>query len=194
LSSTLIDSGRTAPGRSPVAADRTRKSQRLRALATVFALTAVMLIISAIGVAAAVLRANGSDSEARTNLQDIVGVVQSIRANTPATDGGGFGEVTQAVLQGKLPALTVVDGAVPSGGDHVVSMTVGSDGWYGAVRSKSGRCYAAAIIGAPAVEEATLPGNCTGAAALASLMPLASASPSMRATVPPSSSPTPASG
>jgi hypothetical protein len=189
LSSSLVDSQRPTVARGPEDADRTRKSQRLRALATVFALTAVMLIISAIGVAAAVLRANGSDSEARTNLQDVLSVVQSMRTDTPATDVGGFGEVTPQALEAKLPAVTVVLGSVPSAGDHFVSMTVANDGgtygWYGAVRSRSGRCYAvAAINGSPADAGALLPGNCTGNAAEASLMPLTAGTPTMSATIP----------
>jgi hypothetical protein len=151
-----------------------------------------MLIISAIGVAAAVLRANGSDSQARSTLQAVVGAVQTLRDNTPASDGGGFASVTGPVLERKIAGLSVVDSPAPSTGDHVVSMTTyqvnGSYGWYGAVRAKSGRCYAAAINGTPTVDAAILPGNCTGDAARASLMPLASTSPSMRATVAPSGS------
>jgi hypothetical protein len=189
LSASLIDSGAARP-LDLGSESRTRKSQRLRALATVLALTAVMLIISAIGVAAAVLRANGSDSDARTTLQDVIGQVQSIRANTPAADKGGFGTVTAAALEQKLPGVTIVDGLVPSGDAHVVSMTIdnagGAFGWYGAVRSKSGRCYAiATVAGSLADVDALLPGNCTGDAARASLMPLSAVPPTMSATLPP---------
>src|ERR1700690_1867 len=64
LSPDLVKSRQAVAEEVAAPAARQRKSQRLRALATVLALTAVMLVISAIGVAAAVFRASGSDSEA----------------------------------------------------------------------------------------------------------------------------------
>jgi hypothetical protein len=62
---------------------------------------------------------------------------------------------------------------ISSGGNGVF-------GWYGALRSKSGRCFAAATVNSiPKELTAILPGNCTGDAARAALMPLAPDTPSM---------------
>jgi hypothetical protein len=58
-------------------------------------------------------------------------------------------------------------------------------GWYGALRSKSGRCFAAAWVnGIPKELTTVLPGNCTGDAARAALMPLTPDTPSMIPTTP----------
>jgi len=180
---------RRAPGPSAIASsERVRRSQRLRALATVLALTAVMLVISAIGVAAAVLRGDGSDSRATHNLASVVQTVETLQRNAPPTDKqGGFATVTEAALTKMLPALTFAIGGVPSGDDHVISMEVagagGVFGWYGAVLSKGGHCFAAGADNvSPKVMTAVLPGNCTGDAARAALMPLTVATPSMART------------
>jgi hypothetical protein len=160
------------------AADRHRKSQRLRALATVLALTAVMLIISAIGVAAAVFRAPGNDSDATTTLGSVLHAAEMIRADAGTAALGGFALVTPAALESRVPGVTVVTASVQSSDPHDVSMDISNDGngvygWYGALRSKSGRCFAVATInGIPKEMTAILPGNCTGDAARAALMPM----------------------
>jgi len=172
---------------TPVVAEaaRRRKSQRLRALATVLALTAVMLVISAIGVAAAVFRASGSDSDATSTLQSVLRAAEAIRAGDNTGVQGGFGNVTPAALEARVPEVTVFTSMVTSEGPKQVSMEVsnGGDGvygWYGALRSRSGRCFAAATVnGIPKELTVILPGNCTGDAARAALMPLTPDTPSM---------------
>jgi len=168
------------------AAARARKSQRLRAIATVLALTAAMLVISAIGVAAAVLRANASDTPATTNLRAVLLAAEQIRANT------SFSDATPGALMAKVTGVEVTSASQPSTHDTMISMDTSDDGagvagWYGAVRAKSGHCYAVATInGDPKEIEAILPGNCTGEAARAALMPLplTPTSPSMVPTAP----------
>jgi len=189
LSPGLVKS-RQPSGGVPTAADRHRKSQRLRALATVLALTAVMLIISAIGVAAAVFRAPGNDSDATTTLGSVLHAVEMIRDGASgAVAKGGFALVTAASLESRVPGVTVVTSSVQSNDPHDVSMEITNDGygvygWYGALRSKSGRCFAAAWVnGIPKELTAILPGNCTGDAARAALMPL-NDTPSMNPTNP----------
>ncbi|HVM65597.1 MAG TPA: hypothetical protein VMU14_12100 [Acidimicrobiales bacterium] len=184
LSPAVVRSRQAAAPITPEAA-RHRKSQRLRALATVLALTAVMLIISAIGVAAAVFRASGSDSDATATLQSALRAAEGIRAGDTSGAQGGFANVTPATLETRLPGITLVSSLVASNGPKQVSMVVsnggnGTYGWYGALRSKSGRCFAAATVNdVPKELTMILPGNCTGDAARAALMPLASDSPSM---------------
>jgi hypothetical protein len=166
----------------PEAARRQRKSQRLRALATVLALTAVMLIISAIGVALAVVRANGSDRKARSNLQLALRTAEAIKLDT-----GSFVQATPAALRTRLPQLAILDSEVASSADREVSMVVTSDGggWYGSVRSHSGRCFAFASVSATPLElTALLPGNCTGDAARAALMRLPTQPSVMTSSVP----------
>src|SRR5579864_8065386 len=171
---------------SPVGpAERRRRSQRLRAIATVLALTAVMLIISAIGVAAAVFRAPGNDSDATTTLQSVLRAAEIIRAGDGNAAQGGFANVTHAALEARVQGVSMLDPSVPSSDLRHVSMEISNDGngvygWYGALRSKSGRCFAAATVnGIPKELTALLPGNCTGDAARAALMPLTPDSPSM---------------
>jgi len=184
-------------GAAPVTAEaaRRRKSQRLRALATVLALTAVMLIISAVGVAAAVFRSSGSDSDATTTLQSVLRAAEAIRASDNSGGQGGFGNVTATAVQSRVVGVTVVNATLASTGPKQVSMEVsnasnGVYGWYGALRSKSGRCFAAATVnGIPKELTALLPGNCTGDAARAALMPLATDSPSMLPANPTSGTP-----
>jgi len=167
LSPALLGSRRPSSGQPGPAEARARKSQRLRAMATVLALTAVMLVISAIGVAAAVLRASGSDDRATNDLQAVLRAAEEVRKDS------SFATVTSTKLEGQVPGVKVVDATVPSGGDREISMAVGEDGWYGAVRSRSGRCFAAGTVnGAPKELTAVLPINCTGYAARAALMPL----------------------
>ena len=186
LSPALVRSRKTPQVAEAGAAARARKSQRLRAIATVLALTAAMLVISAIGVAAAVLRANASDSPATTNLRAVLLAAEQIRANT------SFSDATPTALMAKVSGVQVTAPTAPSTGPTVVSMAISDDGtgvagWYGAIRAKSGHCYAVATInGDPKEVEAVLPGNCTGEAARAALMPLPGTptSPSMVPTTP----------
>jgi hypothetical protein len=184
LSPGLVRS-RQAAGPAGAAGDRHRKSQRLRALATVLALTAVMLVISAIGVAAAVFRAPRSDSDATSTLQAVVDAAKVIRAGDGSAAQGGFAGVTPAALTARVPGVSLLASSVPSGDSHHVSIEIsnggnGVYGWYGALRSKSGRCFAAATVnGIPRELTAILPGNCTGDAARAALMPLTPDTPSM---------------
>jgi hypothetical protein len=185
LSPGLIQS-RQAAGPVATAADRHRRSQRLRAIATVLALTAVMLIISAIGVAAAVFRAPGNDSDATTTLGSVLHAAEMIRAGASgAVAAGGFAAVTGQALESRVPGVTVLSSGVQSSDPHDVSAEISNDGdgvygWYGALRSKSGKCFAAATVnGIPKELTAILPGNCTGDAARAALMPLAPDTPSM---------------
>ena len=144
-----------------------------------------MLVISAIGVAAAVFRASGSDSEATSTLQGVLRAAEAIRAGDTTGAEGGFGNVTPAALESRAVGVTVLTSALASGGPKQVSMDVsnggnGVYGWYGALRSKSGRCFAAATVnGVPKELTAVLPGNCTGDAARAALMPLTPDAPSM---------------
>jgi hypothetical protein len=190
LSPGIVGSRPPAATADAGASERHRKSQRLRALATVLALTAVMLVISAIGVAAAVFRASGTDSDATSTLQAVLRAAEGIRASDTTTALGGFADVTPAAVSARVPGVTVVASSVPSADAHHVSMDVSNDGngvygWYGALRSKSGHCFAAATVnGIPKELTAILPGNCTGDAARAALMPLTPDAPSMAPTNP----------
>jgi hypothetical protein len=155
----------------------------------VLALTAVMLVISAIGVAAAVLRGGGSDSRATRHLQLVVQAAETIRRDDSSGAAGGFGNVTAAALEAAVPGLVIAGGTVPSGDEQVVSMEVygggGVYGWYGAVLSRSGHCFAAGTVnGSPKELTTLLPGNCTGDAARATLMPLTSDTATMAPTIP----------
>ena len=193
--SPMVVRSRQADAAGGVQPIRQRKSQRLRAVATVLALTAVMLVISAIGVAAAVFRASGSDSDATENVQAVLRAAEAIRADGSSTAAGGFGNVTPDNLAGRVPGVTVTGASTPSADPHHISMDVSDDGngfygWYGAVRSRSGRCFAVATINGIAKElTAVLPGNCTGDAARAVLMPLTSNSPSMEPAKPSTAAP-----
>ncbi|GAC1538069.1 MAG: hypothetical protein NVS3B12_22760 [Acidimicrobiales bacterium] len=169
LSAALVKS-RPVPAAHPTLtdSDRARRSQRLRAMATVLGLTAVMLVVSAIGVAAAVLRADGSDARSVRNLQATLRAAEEIRKDSR------YADATPAALQLRVPALHIIDRGA-SMGEGEVSMALSSDGegWYGAVRSHSGRCLAAGSVNADPKElTVVLPGNCTGDAARAVLMPL----------------------
>ncbi|MHB8467168.1 MAG: hypothetical protein ACYDH6_17725 [Acidimicrobiales bacterium] len=159
--------------------ERPRRSQRLRALATVLALLAVMLVLSAVGVAAALLRANHADERAKANLQGVLRAAELIKRET-----GSFRNATPAALHLHSPTVALVVGPAPSFGEQQVSMAVppGGDAWYGAVRSRSGRCYMAGTVDANPLElTLILPpsANCTGDAARDAMMPLPMSSPSM---------------
>jgi hypothetical protein len=144
-----------------------------------------MLVISAIGVAAAVFRASGSDSDATATLQAALRAAETIRAGDATSAEGGFAGVTAASVSARVPGVILVTASVPSTDPRHVSMDVSNQGsgvygWYGALRSKSGRCFAAATVnGVPKELTAVLPGNCTGDAARAALMPLPADTPSM---------------
>jgi hypothetical protein len=90
----------------------------------------------------------------------------------------------------KVSGVEVTGAESPSSHDDTVSMDTSDDGsgvtgWYGAVRAKSGHCYAVATInGDPREVQAILPGNCTGEAARAALMPLPLAPPTSPSMVP----------
>lgn len=190
LSAALVRSRPLVVETVRVGEERTRRSQRLRALATVLALTAVMLVISAIGVAAAVLRANSSDSRATRNLQLV------LRASEEIRKASRFADATPAALEARVPGVHITDHAA-SAGEREVSMalSVDGDGWYGAVRSHSGRCFAAGTVNADPKElTAVLPGNCTGDAARAALMPLSIVPDVPTMTEAPALTPPPATG
>jgi hypothetical protein len=85
-------------------------------------------------------------------------------------DQGSFSKATPAAVHLRTDRLGVVAGDVQSISDQQISMAVTSagDGWFGAVRSRSGRCYLAATLDTVPVElTLTLPSNanCTGNAA-----------------------------
>lgn len=180
LSSSLVQT-RPPDARARAGRRHGRRSQRLRAVATVLALTAVMLVISAIGLAAALVRGGSADSEAQHNLEASARIAQTLQQT------GGAAAVTVAAMSAALAGLRVDSGTVPSDSGREVSMATslgpsGIPGWYGAVRSRSGRCYGAAVIEGRPDQVVTLPGNCTGDAAKASLIPFAVDSPSMSPT------------
>jgi hypothetical protein len=167
--SVLEQSAAPRPARLPV---RARRSQRLRALATVLALTAVVLVLSAIGIAAAVLRTDRSDVRARSNLEHVLRAAEAVRRET-----GTFTHATPGALRARVPKVAVVDGQLASNGDQEVSTSVSpaGDGWFGAVKSRSGRCFAFGTVNTVPTELVLLLGstaNCTGEVARAALMPL----------------------
>ena len=188
LSPDLVRSRRGPAEDTVEPAVRQRKSQRLRAVATVLALAAVTMLIFAIGDA--VFRTPGSDADANTSLQSVLRAAETIRAGAGASAEGGFGAVTPAALEGRVPGMTVLAASVPSADIRHVSMEVADDGngvygWYGAIRSKSGRCLAEATVnGIPKELTTILLGNCTGDAARAVLMPLAPDAPTMTQATP----------
>ena len=146
---------------------RAQRAQRLRAVAAILALTSVLLIITAVAVAVPYLRTNRADNRATGSLIAVLRAAEQVKLET-----GQFLGAQPVTLDGKVFGIHVVDALTPSTGPTLVSMIVSSDGWYGAVRSTSGRCFAAASIsGNPLVARAVLPGNCTGDAARATLVP-----------------------
>jgi hypothetical protein len=149
------------------AAGRAQRAQRLRAVATILALTSALLVITAAAVAIPAMHQDRADERATGNLLGVLRAAEHIRLNT-----GQFLGAQPVALNGKVFGVEVVDALTPSSGPTRVSMVVSSDAWYGAVRSSSGRCYAAASInGNPLVVKAVLPGNCNGDAARATLTP-----------------------
>jgi hypothetical protein len=170
---------------------RAQRAQRLRAVATILALTSALLLITAIAVAVPYLRTDRADKRATGNLIAVLRAAEQVKLET-----GQFLGAQPVTLDGKVFGIHVVDALTPSTGPDLVSMVVSSDGWYGAVRSGSGRCYAAATIsGNPLVARAVLPGNCTGDAARATLVPPPSApQATISAGPPPRPAPTSASG
>ena len=181
-----------ADGNRPVivrpAVGRVQRAQRLRAVATILALTSGLLLITAAAVAIPTMRQDRADERATRNLLGVLRAAEQVRLDT-----GQFLGAQPVALNGKVFGVEVVDAYTGSSGPTRVSMVVSSDAWYGAVRSTSGRCYAAASInGNPLVVKAALPGNCTGDAARATLLPPAPApaisADSGTATAPPKTS------
>jgi hypothetical protein len=157
-----------------VPAARRQRSQRLRSTAAVLGLTSVILTVSAIPLGLAIVRHDGGDQRATANLLAVLRAAEEVRRET-----GQFTGALPVVLQGRVFGTHVVDGQTSST-NAVVSMAVSTSGdaWYGAVRSTSGRCFAAATItGNPTMLRTVLPGNCTGGAAQAALMPLGPPTP-----------------
>jgi hypothetical protein len=166
------------------AAGRVRRSQRLRAVATVLGLTSVMLALSAIAAALSVLR-HGSvaDGKAEANLTTVLRAAEAVYRDT-----GQFSSATPSTLQPHTPGLVVLVASTPSTRAEQISMAIADDGWFGAVRSATGRCFAAGTVRAYSVRlQALLPGNCTGDAARATLGPVPP--PTASITAAPGSSP-----
>jgi hypothetical protein len=160
-------SGAIQPFVVRTSAARAQRAQRLRAVATILALTSALLLITATAVAVPYLRQDRADKHATDNLMSVLRAAEQIRRDT-----GQFLGAQPVALDGKVFGIHVVDALTPSNGPALVSMVVSSDAWYGAVRSSSGHCYAAATLnGNPLVVRAVLPGNCTGDAARATLVP-----------------------
>jgi len=160
-----------ADGERPVfvrpAAGRAQRAQRLRAVATILALTSGLLLITAAAVAIPTMRQDRADALAQRNLLGVLRQAEQVRLNT-----GQFLGAQPVALNDKVFGVEVVDAFTASSGPNRVSMVVSSDALYGAVRSASGRCYAAGSInGNPLVVRAALPGNCNGDAARATLIP-----------------------
>jgi hypothetical protein len=157
-----------------VPAARRQRSQRLRSTAAVLGLTSVILAVSAIPLGLALLHHNGGDRMATTNLVAVLRAAEEVRRET-----GQFTGALPVVLKGKVFGIEVVDGQTPSTNASVsMAVSTSGDAWYGAVRSISGRCFAAAsVTGNPTMLRTLLPGNCTGAAAEAALMPLGTPTP-----------------
>jgi hypothetical protein len=137
-------------------------------LATVLALTAVMLLISAIGVAVALVRQSPGDTKAQASLAAVLRAAEDVYRQT-----GQFTGALPAELARRVSGVTVVDAYTRSTSSTEVSTAVQGDAWFGAVRSTTGRCFAEGTVrGDPVLLRAMLPGNCTGDAARATLVPL----------------------
>ena len=177
----------TTPQGHPVTfefpAERVRRSQRLRATAALLALTAVILALAAVPLGVTALSSEHGDGRAQANLVQVLRAAEAVKRET-----GQFAGAQPVVLEARLFGIRVFDNLVPSTTSTEVSMVVAGDGWYGAVRSPSGRCFAAATLsGDPRMLQTVLPGNCTGDAARAALMPV---SPDAGATISPVAVPT----
>jgi hypothetical protein len=150
-------------------AARIRRTQRLRATAALLALTAVVLGLAAVPLGVAALSSDHGDGQAQTNLIAVLRAAESIKRGTSQ-----FAGAHPDVLTAQVYGIKVLDSLVPSTGPTEVSGVVAGDGWYGAVRSRSGRCFAAATVGGnPVTLQTVLAGNCTGDASRAALTPLA---------------------
>ena len=161
----------TLPRRSPASASasRARQAQRLRSIAAVLGLTSVILLVAAIPLAISLAHQDHADDHAKTNLVTVLRAAEKVKLDT-----GQFTGAVPVVLQRDVFGISVLDSDVPSTTGTQISMMIAGDGWYGAVRSTSGRCYAAATLGGdPKIVTAVLAGNCTGDAARAALAPLA---------------------
>jgi hypothetical protein len=145
------------------------RSQRLHALSAVLCLGSVLLVMSVVFMVLSVVGQNPADDKrAQANLDAVLA-----KANGVYRDSGTFNGATPAVLDNKVFGVSVIDQDRQSDHPDVISMAVAGTGWYGAVRSGTGRCYAAGTVrGVPQTNRRVLPGNCTGDAARASLMPV----------------------
>jgi hypothetical protein len=148
-------------------AARIRRSQRLRATAAVLGLTSVVLGLAAVPLGVAALSSDHGDARAQSNLITVLREAERVKRDTSQ-----FAEAQPVLLASRVSGIKVLDDLAPSSGPAEVSMVVAGDGWYGAVKSRSGRCFAAATIsGNPLTLQVVLPGNCSGDAARAALMP-----------------------
>lgn len=187
LARPLEGAQRPLPLATPVA--RARQVQRLRSVAAVLGLTSVVLFVAALPLALSLLRQDHADDRARENLVSVLRAAEQVKRDT-----GQFTGAVPVLLQRQVFGVSVFDSHAPSVGPTEISMVVAGDGWYGAVRSPSGRCFAAATLGGdPKMLTAVLPGNCTGDAARAALAPVAAPSQAAatmspaQGSVPPSS-------
>ena len=145
-----------------------RRSQRLRATAALLALTAVILALAAVPLGITALSTDRGDARAQANLVQVLRAAEAVKRET-----GQFAGAQPVVLEARVFGIQVFDNLASSTTSNEVSMVVAGDGWYGAVRSASGRCFAAATLsGDPRMLQTVLPGNCTGDAARAALMPV----------------------
>jgi len=149
-------------------ARRAGQSRRLRAIASVLALTSAILLVSAVAVAVSLLHQGHADERAERNLVAVLRAAEAVKREL-----GSFEGATATELESRVHGVRVVGASFPSEGETVISMAVGGDGWFGAVRSPSGHCFAAGTVhGDPRMLQAVLTGNCTGDAARASLVPV----------------------
>jgi hypothetical protein len=155
-----------------VPAARARRSQRLRAVAALLGLASAFLAVTGVALAVTLLGSDHGDGAAQANLIKVLRAAEDVKRQT-----GTFAGAQPVVLAGNVFGIKVLDSFRPSTAPAEVSMTVVGDGWYGAVRSNSTRCFAAATLGGdPQMLQSVLNGNCTGDAARAALTPLDSAS------------------
>ncbi|MGE0879911.1 MAG: type II secretion system protein [Acidimicrobiia bacterium] len=81
---------------------------------------------------------------------------------------GDLSSATATALAGNEPALSYVDGATPSTGARVVSVTAGPSRWTGTARSDSGTCLVVDIVNGVVGEPVTTAANpCSAQAFLA---------------------------
>jgi hypothetical protein len=127
-----------------------------------------MLGLSAAAAAIHVMRASSAaDRKATGNLTSVLHAARAVFQQT-----GQFTGAQPDALNGHLGGISVLDSVTPSVSPLEVSEAVTGDSWFGAVRSTTGRCFAVSSLRTFDGAQALLPGNCTGAAAMATLMVL----------------------